>query len=366
MKKCLAVLLAAVAILHGCSAVTPTVRAWRPWTRVHAAQESVLLGNTIGVSATEVSSPLFGQSALLNAELKETVEGFLIRRGFQIADENADYMLSLSYGTKRFEKLESYSDNYSWSSNKSISGSMSGSGTSSGLGVSIARAIAASIQTTSSMSSTQTYQDAQYTHTISLEIVSADGKLVWKGESTWDSPDIDIRNMSGTAIQVLLSGLPTISDKSILVPAVKDTSAAAFFKEVCEGWWFVCPATPYRIKFPDLGYDGFGIPGAIKDTRILAAVLDMIRTAEYALPKGSKNWKDPTKEILWSEVQLGGTYLIGNDKNPTYILVDLAGSRSGYKVHKCWIATDTEWTEHKDGLRRWKARLEDYYDFFEN
>ena len=61
----------------------------------------------------------------------------------------------------------------------------------------------------------------------------------------------------------------------------------------------------------------------IKHVVALSAYIDLIQTAEYALPQGKEKNTNPLDRDIWSKVQLGGIYYLGNDDIPRKILINL-------------------------------------------
>lgn len=243
-----------------------------------------------------------------------------------------------------------------------------GVGATSGLGVSIARTISALSSRSTTVGTQSAEQILSYTHTIAIEISSKDGLALWKGESTWDTGDLNILIGIIPALQLILSDLP--SDRSVRpeVPEVKDTHINNYFRLMCKDAWFTCPALPYRIYFAEHSQSIAGpkAPVGINNPNALAAYVDLVQTAEYALPGGDeKAWKNPLELSLWKNVTLGGQYFLGPDKKAVNIIIELTGKSDGYYIEKCKIADDKEYSDFNLRLRMWREALYYYYDVYE-
>ncbi len=168
------------------------------------------------------------------------------------------------------------------------------------------------------------------------------------------------------ALQILLSWLPNDNTTFPKVREVKEDKMHNYYNLNCKGKSFSCPALPYRIAF---GYNlGFNMnqnvrsPGSVYDPKAYDAYLDLLQTAEYALPLGDDDYSFPLDEKLWSDVEIGGKYIIGMNKRPTNILIKLSGEERGYKIEKCWIASDEEYRNFESRLFSWQSALKEYYD----
>lgn len=243
-----------------------------------------------------------------------------------------------------------------------------------GYGVNIANAVSSSRFSSQNMSINQISESIMYRHNITVEIYNKFikyEKLIWKGEAIWESPSLEIRNGAQIAFQILFSNLPSDPDYRVIIPEVKESHRNNFYRQYCYERWFACPALPFRIRFDDIAYQGASristnakIPSSIVNPETLSAYVDLIQTAEYALPLGSKNWENPTDEYLWSKAKLGGLYYLGSNNKPVNILIDLKGSSTGYVIDKCWIATDEEFSKFQHDIDRWRANLINYFDFY--
>jgi len=356
MKK-LSVRLIALGLISlaiGCATV-PKVRHWQPWTRTLNSETELETNKSITLEIAGQTDPLLGDEALTANKIAESVSNLLERRGFRITNENPDYKLKLLYKTIRDDKVSSFS---SFSSKTSTI-----AGTKSGLGVRLAQAIGLAA-TSNSVSTTQsTFESEMYNHTISVEIYNTNQHLLWKGESTWDTGNLDLTYDIFPALQTLFSYLP--ADRSTLprVKAIKPTHVTNYYNIVCRNRKFSCPTLRYRLSLDKFQRSGISV--SIKEKYALAAYVDLMQTAEYALPIGSKNWDDPLKSFLWSKVKLGGQYLLGPEQNRINVIMAFSGEKDSYYIDKCQVVSDAEYSEFRIEMDRWQQTLVDYYDVYE-
>jgi hypothetical protein len=175
-----------------------------------------------------------------------------------------------------------------------------------------------------------------------------------------------------TGLQVLFSQLPYDPGHLPNVPAIKVGKEASFYRTYCEGGWFACPALPSRIAFDplpaDIDYllsDGPSPLGRTREPKALAAYLDLIQTAEFALPLGSDDYSDPLARKLWSKARLGGQYELKPSGAVVNVLITLKGRTNGYLVDECYLATNQEYREFMSNLNAWQDAIREYFDFYE-
>jgi len=379
-----------IALMLNCAQV-PSIRAWRPWTRILKSPENIELGKTLKIEVEGETDPLLGNENLLANDIKDNLVYLLERRGYKIQNKDYDYTVLLNYSSKSITKtnITSYmnSQNYSgiYSSFKS------GYFNSNNYGVNIAKAVSSLVSLTSFTTNTTVSSEAIYNHTISIEILDHLNNSLWKSDSYWSSENPNILSNMTTPIQILLSDLP--SDSSIIysVPKVKENSILNFFELHSWNDWFACPALPYKIKFverysEEITGTGFRktikygdkkaidrkfklkkiVPENVFDPHASAAYFDLIQTAEYALPEGDDDWYYPLRKDLWKKVCLGHKYYIGSEKDPKNIMIKLKGTKDCYQIEKCWIATDEEFEIFQQNLTLWQETLANYYDIYEN
>ena len=354
-------------IIVGCYAV-PTFRVPQPWIRTLSSTQSVLPSARLKIEVTGSTAPLLGSDRLSNDAIGDKLSHLLQRRGFVVDTVRYDYVVKLLYRTERRDRFAFSSMVSSINTQAYALATGSGSGATSGLGVSIARAIGALASGSRTLSLQTAQQQLSYTHTISIEFLPWRGTIVWKGESTWDSDQLDLISGIVPAFQLLLSGLPTSATSRPNVPEVRIDRALNYYKLECVGKWFTCPALPYRIMFAyfssEPSLDNV-IPSGVKDRNAFAAYTDLIETAEYALPSGNQNdWKDPLDESLWKHVTLGGQYALGGNGTLVNVLITLNGRSSGYYVDECRVVSDAEFAKFSAQFAKWKQALKEYYDVY--
>jgi len=371
-KLSLVTILSVILIL-GCVTV-PTHRTWRPWMRTLSTQSEIPIGTALSVSVSGKTHALLGSEDLVFVELKSEIIDLLERRGFVVSDSSPQHELVLIYGTERVEKQQISSSNLTVDYLTSVTGS------STGLGVSIAQAVSAASLKSLTAQEQSIETSIEYSHSVAIEIRGANQQLIWKGESTWDTPNLDVTTSIQLAMKLLISALPRDESHRSRVFEVKQSHTLNYFELYCLGRWFACPALPFRISFrtdrlPEetsrRRFDKDNEPREISlleevdEESALAAYVDLITNAEYALPLGDKNWEKPIRLELWKKVRLGGSYTLVPSEREINVLIDLSGKSSGYEIKKAWIATDKEWREFHSRMDDWRTALVNFYDVFE-
>lgn len=370
MRVSTKVLLASLlgAIIAGCAPETaPVLRVWQPWTRVFSSDKPIRAGAKIKLEVTGTTAPLLGNETLEEDSLRSQLSQLLFRRGFITDSSSFDYIVKLLYRTQRRDMLTMSST--LTSANTQAYALMAGSatGATSGLGVSIARAIGALAATSSTVSQQTAEQVPFYTHTISIEFLTQRGVILWKGESTWDSRQLNLIAEVDPAFQLLLGYLPSGELSRPWIPEVKTDHVDNYYRLECSDRWFSCPALPYRIRFEARGEENTGIPVTlVKEPYAFAAYVDLIQTADNALPDGDEAaWRNPLNyNSLWKHVTLGGEYSLGPEKRPINVLITLTGRSSGYYVEECKVVSDAEFAKFSDRFSRWREALRNYYDVY--
>ena len=353
--------------MFGCG-TAPTVREQQPWTRIlrsslivdpQAKMKSDVSGSTV---------PLLGSEQLTAEKIRESVSSLLTRRGFSIEDSAPDYNVKLSYLSERTNKapLSSAVASANGPADAAITGSHAGA--HSGLGVIVSRAVSALAARSAGSGGASAEQASLYTHTLALEIRNQEGLIAWKGESTWDSNQLNILDRCIPAIQLMVSDLPADSSVRPAIQEIKTSHIPIFYKLECLGASFTCPALPYGSMFDYPGVSPsakIDIPKTFRDQYAFGAYIDLLQTAEYALPSGTvDDWKDPIRISLWKKVTLGGQYLMGPEKKPVNVIMKLSARSIGYFVDECYAASDEDYAIFSAQLSKWKQALADYYDVY--
>ena len=350
--------------LSGCASV-PSITVWRPYSAVMKSSEDINPRSRLKINVNGETPPLLGNENLRLDSLNTITKNLLKRRGFIIADSAYDYIVNLIYKTERIDKLHMTSSLHeSHSLGMNIS-SGSGSISKGGLGVNLAIALSRMYSFSQTTSTLNLMDEFCFLHTIAVEIYDNKNDLVWQGESYWESQNVEIFNILASALQYIFCNLPL--DDSIVPWAdeVKVDHAANFFSLFCVKKKFICPALPYAILFrsPD-ETNLLGFPSSICNPEALAACIDLITTAEYAIPMGKFSSKNIMDEYLWERVQIGHQYLIGPENRKVHLLINMVGRREGYIIDKCWVASDDEFMEYQSKLLNWKIALDEYYNLY--
>lgn len=364
MKKIAVIIL--IAFFVGCNQV-PSVLVQKPWNRSIKANQIIEPTKNIKIEVIGTTLPLVGSEQLTAEQLRSYLTQLITRRGFIIENDKYEYLAKLSYKTEKSSRTVAYSSLSSISSQTYSTSVTSGMGISQNFGVNIAQAVS-SLKSNTRVTTTQITEEIEfYVHTIAIELSNRDGALLWKGESTWNSAEPDILNRITFNLQLLLSNLP--SDKAVRpeIPEVKDTHVDNYYRLQCKGYYFTCPALPFRILFNREGEAQFNLftKEKVKNKNALAAYIDLIQTAEYALPNGNeKNWKNPLEMSLWEKVTLGGQYYLGPDKTPVNVIIQLQGKQEGYYIDECKIATAEEFSDFSNNMDKWREVLSNYFDMY--
>lgn len=363
LEKSKLILLIVVIILFSGCATTPSVQIWQPWTRILDSKQSIPLNSKIQIKVEGETKPLLGNDILLQKDIKNIMKYLLRRRGYKIGDDNYQFLVKVRYKTIRQDKIKSSFSTYSSSIFKS------GSIATSGLGVSIAQTVGALSYKSSTASKNVSKSVKLYNHTVSIEIFNKNHEVIWKSESTWDSPNINLKTDIKPSIQIMISNLPKDKKYIPTVSKVKNGKENNYYNLICKDKWFSCPALPYKITFEynsssSQSISDFSLPRSINNPPALAAYIDLLQTAEYVLPLGKKNYDNPLDNSLWSKIQLGGLYKYTNGRK-IKVLIKLIGVKEGYYVDECWIATDEEFKDFENKLADWRNALFEYYDIYE-
>ena len=365
-------------VILGCGATVPRYEVWRPWTRVLGEGQAVPIGQSIQIRVEGTTDPMPGHEELLQDQLASIAGELLARRGYQIVESNPDLMLTLRYRTERVEEFAAAASASVTAETASSVGMRfrSASVSDVGLGVAVASAVVQRLTRTSSSAAVAIETTTGFVHTIELALAPPRQQPVWTGESRWQTEDVEIVPGVKDALRLILSRLPSDSALIPAVPALRDSHIKNFLDAYCGETPYSCPALPYRIflRFvwpPQYVQDGMGSYGfraseLLLDPAALPAYLDLAQTAEFALPIGKGNYSKPLDLNLWKEVMLGGRYRLGPDSQLVNVLLELEGRAEGYDVKKAWLASDSEFAEFRDRLRRWQEVLRVFFDMYED
>jgi hypothetical protein len=348
--------------LSACAFVPKTVS--RPWNRTLSDQE-IPVGSVIAVSAETKSTPLLGSEALVEKKIADQATALLERRGFMVVDREPTYSLNIIYdvstNVKEYTSTSSYSSGYAMSYQSH-----------SGFGVILAQAVSAMMMRSVTSTQTTSIEYDVYTHLLTCEIRDQNNRIVWKCDSKVDTGNIDILGISNPLLQMALSGLPRSGEVIPRVAKLKTGRFSDYVRFYVDDRYFMCPALPNYIRMgqtlsqsntqePSL----YGIESK-KDEVALLAYLDLLETAEYAIPgKSPKNWDNITSSNLWHNVTLIGRYYLGDDQIPVNVVIHLKGTPDYYYVNSVSLVSDQEFAEYQSLHSQWIAKLEEFYDFYE-
>ncbi len=354
-------------ILFVSCATTPSIHAWRPYTRVLGSADIIGANRNLNVQVVGDTEPFIGSDQVLTSEIEQLVRQLLQRRGLQITIEPEVLRLELSYLTEKKEFVSNDLLIGTGSKYSSIAGSSTAAGYGAGVGVLLAQMVSGTQQSNSTVISNRSDLVTSYRHTLAVEIKDGD-KVMWQSDATWISSTPNIQSELPTALQVMFSNLPNTSDLPVVVPEVKPEREDTFYELYCKNNWYTCPALPYRIRFPQSSGNSTSsnvtVSNFVEGSQAFSAFIDLLQTAEYALPKGSKNYSDPMSSSLWAKAQLGGRYKLGENGKEVLLIIDLVGESAGYVVKNCSIVTESEYSDHLHLMSEWQDALRSYFDIY--
>lgn len=356
--------LCGLVLLVGCAQVPKSVSL--PWNR-SLSKSMIVPESRISLWVECESTPLLGSDQLVEDEIATTVKELLTRRGFIITEQNPKYKMKVQYQTEITKQKILMSSSYASSSTGNY-----GSGSDySGLGVMFALAMATASASNTSYLKTIDIERDMYKHRLACEIYSESDEVIWQNETYVDSYQIDILNGYIPLLQIALSSLPSTN---AVIPRVKKLNKDRlqdFANINLNRTKFMCPALPNHIRFvnsryyDDNSHSKSGRLG-IADPQAIMAYIDLLRTAEYAIPSGTeKDWKNPTQKTLWKKATLIGRYYLGQDESPVNVVICLKGNPNYYTVDKCRLVSDEEYQGYLNQYNAWKLALVNYYSFFE-
>jgi hypothetical protein len=356
-----------VALLCCACATAPVREAWRPWVRTQGEREALQPGAALSINVAGETSPLLGGEELLQEALRGQLALLLERRGFRVVEAGSEAAVALRYRTTAQERTSSVFTATQRQFQLQSTGSAAGSASSGGLGVAIATAVARAASSSSSTVTQVTRSETVYTHVLALEIEDAASTALWKGEASWESALPDLQGVAGYALRLLCAELPTL-DEPQPVPAVKRDRYDDFLRLEIRDRSFASPALPNPVSFYNHGREqqAFVDPIEAEAQFAMPAFLDLLQTAEYALPEHRRDgWSNPLDPQLWRRVTLGGRYLVGAAREPVAAMIDLTGNAGGYRVARCWLAGDDEYARFQADLSQWRERLREFFDVYE-
>lgn len=364
------ILVTLTAILISSCATTPVVQVPQPWTRSMGDPQLIESNTNIYLNVIGEEKHLLLDNSLIDRNIHSIIENQLIRRNFSITEnaQNADYTLTVNYSSRDVQVMRTAITTYQSASQQNYS--------RTGTGILAALAVGAQASQSETASKAETSSHTAYQHSLGLSFSNMEDEVIWTGESTWESGNVDILGRIQVVSQILLSNLPGYGEVIPRIPAVNSNKEQNYYRLYISGNRFVGPALPYTIIFnpsskgaligsnsPRINDENVSLQG-VSDTRILHAVIDLIQTVEFAVPQ-NPDYSNPISSEQWNRVKLGGTYYLGDDNQASNILVELRGSRDGYTIIDASVVNQTAYNEFLDELNDWQNALREYYDVFE-
>ncbi|MDD3143015.1 MAG: hypothetical protein PHG32_02345 [Candidatus Cloacimonetes bacterium] len=351
MNKILFFLLVSL-LLAGCATVTVPRTVYRPWSRTISGQD-IQAGSEISVTVHTQSTPLLGSEQLVENRIAEKATALLERRGFSIRDNNPQYKLKITYqvapGVKEYTSTSTYSGSKSATFTRSTN-----------LGVMLAQTVAAAMTQSAVQTQITSVKYDVYNHLVSCEMFNQSDHLVWKYDSRTSTGNIDILDVYTPLLQVAFSSLPSSGEVIPRVPKLKYGRFDDFAKMYIKNRNFLCPALPNYIKMAQYIWSE-------SDQAAILAFLDLLETAEYAIPNNTRrSSRNPTDIYLWTKVTLIGKYYLGNDTTPVNVVILLSGTESSYEVTTARLVSDEVYAKLQEHYNQWVAQLRDFYDFYED
>jgi len=351
-------LLGILLFVSACSMVPRQIP--KPWYRTLRG-EQVQKGASLSIIAESDGTPLLGSDDLINQEIVETAKSLLLRRGFVLDEPNPDYVLKIKYITDKesdisIQNTQEYPLYYAGST----------SNMNDAFGVLLASALSTSYYISSKTTiTTNSYK--RYNHLINCEIYNRDNAQLWKYDSRVASKSIDFLEHAHSMLQTAFCTLPSTGKVIPKVPLFREDKLLDYAQLYMENRLFVCPALPSFIRFGGVyrSPDGF-IPFGISEPKYLMAYIDLLQSAEYAIPKGSKkNWTNPTQRSLWKKVTLVGQYYVDNENTPINVVITLNGTGAYYLIKSCKTVSSDEYNSYLEKRKDWEEVLKEFFSFDE-
>lgn len=362
MKKYFIIIVVTL-VLCSCAQLPRTV--YRPWNRTLSENPiPIEIGSKVSVNVKSIETPLLGSDELINNEIGEKVKDLMERRGFFITDANPEYTMSVLYRT--FQKTK----NTTFTNNENSSDMFAASYVNN-YGVLLANTMASTLAgSVSSTTHSVQMEQTVYQHTICIEIFSANGKEVWRYDTLSENGSVDILEVYTPLLQIALSGLPSSHKVIPRVKKLRPDKFADFASMNLLSGNYMCPALPNYISFKgDRHYDsrksrdsGFELPN-VENKEATLAYLDLIETAEYAIPK-KENGKWTLDSKIFSEVSLIGRYYLGNDTTPVNVFIELKGTPSSYVIRRARLINDNDYAALTKVYVDWVNSLKNYFNFY--
>ena len=165
---------------------------------------------------------------------------------------------------------------------------------------------------------------------------------VWVGRARFDPDDSDPVASDEAAVRALMAEMPRFARVTPAFERLAPDRFVAYYTKQLEGRTFFCPVLPYPVRFPDLElsyHRGGNSPNwedtvnshSFEDPTLFPACVDLIRHADFALPKEIPGYVDPAAPELWRDVTLFDVYRDASGAEVP-LEVRLRGDTRGYHV----------------------------------
>lgn len=180
------ILVTLTAILISSCATTPVVQVPQPWTRSMGDPQLIESNTNIYLNVIGEEKHLLLDNSLIDRNIHSIIENQLIRRNFSITEnaQNADYTLTVNYSSRDVQVMRTAITTYQSASQQNYS--------RTGTGILAALAVGAQASQSETASKAETSSHTAYQHSLGLSFSNMEDEVIWTGESTWESGNVDI------------------------------------------------------------------------------------------------------------------------------------------------------------------------------
>ncbi|MDA3950877.1 MAG: hypothetical protein PF508_16845 [Spirochaeta sp.] len=324
MKKSLVFL--TVSIVFASCYTTPQQTAWTPLKIESGVPGNIDLEEPISISF-ETTGPWTGENRLpLDGEIKTRITELLSRRGFDITDDDSTNRIDISVAVEREERrvIVSYSN---------------------GIPMTASRVV--------------------FVYDMRIDGYVGD-EVVWNWYSTWISRTGNPKATISSAVAQAFSNLDSSGSIIPSVPELKESHVENYYQAYVKDEEFSCPALPSVIRASGVSSTTGTATflAKLSPPTALPAYVDLLQTAEFAVPYGFSLPSSPISSGNWKSVELGGTYLLGPDEEQIRVIIRLTGMSDYYFISEAKVANDEEWTEFVERWEEWQAKIDEFFDMY--